>query len=1485
MRLKIRNKRKRIERKEQRPPLVLRVQIVETQGIDEFAKFVCNPVCLVTTNRYYSKHTATLRNSRSRWNELLKLKLPRNPTSEWVRVIVYDALVGGIGDSCYSSSLQKSRPQALSALSIPNIVHSNSNSSLNTGTTASVVSGATESTNINTISYPVPPNTFSTTTTIIATTSTTNGTITPARKHPIRRFSHNHSRPKYPYLGNKSNKSSSTLAVPISPIVTSIATTDDSVDPTSNIDRLSPNVYSSPPSTPINIQSPTNAYSTSNLSLNTLTVAHPTQSTGTTLKSRRSNSTSVLTIQNNHNYYNNYNNNTPLHPLNDSSSTPQTIVINDGLLSQSQINLKRKPSQSTRKKPTRYLYIGETKVSLLSLFKKDKSNSNNYKFNVDLAWYKLYDRKREKECQGINRNPGSFVIGKIKMGFKLESSTKKLQTFDTYNTWRKKLFQLQAMSTQSQITSPRKSISSSSHLLPSSLPPSQLHQLLNKQQSSNTNSSSTTVSPNLSLSTSPVPTPIIITSPTKESLNTISDPKKIKTKSTSTKINQLPSTYTEKNCLNSYSSSTSNSSASSLPMKRNSFSGYINSDFSSYSNTNSNTNSNVNSNTSISYPSLHRPSTTRYITKVTSQNSNSDLDLFSIQDVDIENIVDNYDDDDDDDDDDGYIDDYNEEEGEQSDDENDDEDGIYTSLEKSTTNIDQLLQDYDALLTKAHKKQAHFDLTTLLPALDEYDVVEPDDMIDLEDEDLDNAIHKLSKKNNNNQMLVSHELEDDENEEQNEIEHEFTSSDPETDSEQEEEQNTDDIFINKSGGKKRIRRLKKKYPSQTYYASILSHRAKANYKLAKKQHAMGVVFVHFQSIKDLPYLKNKVSRTLYEMDPFIIATFARRVFKTSSRKHSLNPVFDEYAAFEVFSYERHFGFHFKVMDKDSFSYNDNIAQCELSWNDIMKKQNSQNDWIDYDIPLDLIINKANKQSDKNPTLSLKIKYVSYASLQDFFWQNLVQISTNIENFDIIQLMLFLDNLGVFTIKDACDIFNRLDKSPWSNQSCISKYQLVEILKSWKNVEGFRHIWKCPRCHESCKPTRNIQNSKLLLENDLITHFVICVYSQKYKFLKPSYVSTDFASKRWFTKVLIKLTYGKYALGSNNANILVQDRDSGIILEEKISAHVKLGIRILYNGKGTESKNFKALLRKLSIRQGRRFDHEQSAREIQNFIKFHSLDLSECLTTEYKTFNDFFYRKLKPGSRNPESDNPKIFISPADSRAVVFEDISKAKEIWIKGSKFTVERMTGGYKHDIFNGENCCLSIFRLAPQDYHRFHSPCNGKVGKPIFISGEYYTVNPMAIRSGLDVFGENVRVVLPIKTEEFGTILLIAVGAMMVGSIILTCKEGETITRGEEVGYFKFGGSTIITLIQKDKIIMDHDLVKNSNEQIETLVKVGMSIGHTPDIPGIKRKSIKLIQPDQIEKIKRRISITDEKASLLGNVPWQYKSLQHWIKEESRL
>jgi len=161
-------------------------------------------------------------------------------------------------------------------------------------------------------------------------------------------------------------------------------------------------------------------------------------------------------------------------------------------------------------------------------------------------------------------------------------------------------------------------------------------------------------------------------------------------------------------------------------------------------------------------------------------------------------------------------------------------------------------------------------------------------------------------------------------------------------------------------------------------------------------------------------------------------------------------------------------------------------------------------------------------------------------------------------------------------------------------------------------------------------------------------------------------------------------------------------------------------------------------------------------------------------------------------------------------------------LWIKGKRFTLKNLLqDNALADEFEGAS--LVIARLAPQDYHRFHTPVDGKIKKLRNYTGQLFTVNPIAIRENVDVYTENKRVSCLIDTPQFGEVLYIAVGATMVGSISYTVFEGQNVKRGDEMGFFAFGGSTILVLFKKGTIQFDQDLLVNSNTPIETLVSMG--------------------------------------------------------------
>lgn len=204
-------------------------------------------------------------------------------------------------------------------------------------------------------------------------------------------------------------------------------------------------------------------------------------------------------------------------------------------------------------------------------------------------------------------------------------------------------------------------------------------------------------------------------------------------------------------------------------------------------------------------------------------------------------------------------------------------------------------------------------------------------------------------------------------------------------------------------------------------------------------------------------------------------------------------------------------------------------------------------------------------------------------------------------------------------------------------------------------------------------------------------------------------------------------------------------------------------------------------------------------------------------------------KLKPDARPVQNpDDPLTISSAADCRLTVYTTVDLAKQFWIKGNNFTIPNLLGvapDSEHaKLF--EDGGLASFRLAPADYHRFHSPIDGTVGDIKDIPGQYYTVNPQAVNeSGFDVLTENKRSVLYLThTPSNLPVAFVAIGAMLVGSIKWTkgSEKDATVKRGEELGYFAYGGSTVVVLFPKALVEFDEDLVASSKEGIETLMKV---------------------------------------------------------------
>lgn len=241
--------------------------------------------------------------------------------------------------------------------------------------------------------------------------------------------------------------------------------------------------------------------------------------------------------------------------------------------------------------------------------------------------------------------------------------------------------------------------------------------------------------------------------------------------------------------------------------------------------------------------------------------------------------------------------------------------------------------------------------------------------------------------------------------------------------------------------------------------------------------------------------------------------------------------------------------------------------------------------------------------------------------------------------------------------------------------------------------------------------------------------------------------------------------------------------------------------------------------------GKRMDQPQSRAKVTPFIKDYEMNVEEFADSpeSYATFNEFFYRKLKKDAR-PIAESCAVF--PADGRHLGFQNVSEAHGVFVKGQQFDIRKLI--HNSDISERYlEGSLILSRLCPVDYHRFHFPVSGTTSDTKLINGPLFSVSPIALARNLSYLWQNKRTITEIKTETMGTVLMLEIGATCVGSIIQTYQPNNSISKGDEKGYFAFGGSSTITLFEPGAIKLADDLLENSKQQVETYARMGDTMG----------------------------------------------------------
>lgn len=243
--------------------------------------------------------------------------------------------------------------------------------------------------------------------------------------------------------------------------------------------------------------------------------------------------------------------------------------------------------------------------------------------------------------------------------------------------------------------------------------------------------------------------------------------------------------------------------------------------------------------------------------------------------------------------------------------------------------------------------------------------------------------------------------------------------------------------------------------------------------------------------------------------------------------------------------------------------------------------------------------------------------------------------------------------------------------------------------------------------------------------------------------------------------------------------------------------------------------------------GWRMSQPASKARIRPFIRKYKLDEEEFDSDPegFRSFNEFFSRKLKPDARPIEQENA-VAVFPADGRHLGVQDLSANLGFYVKGQQFDLPKL---FQSDELAGRfrKGSLIISRLCPVDYHRFHAPVSGKISEARLINGSLFSVNPIALRKRLSVFWENKRYLCMIDSDYHGKIAQFIVGATCVGSATFTFSQNQRVKKGEELGYFSFGGSSVLTLFEKDRLRISEDVQQHSQANIETYAKMGEEMG----------------------------------------------------------
>ncbi|MCA9319062.1 phosphatidylserine decarboxylase [Candidatus Saccharibacteria bacterium] len=254
---------------------------------------------------------------------------------------------------------------------------------------------------------------------------------------------------------------------------------------------------------------------------------------------------------------------------------------------------------------------------------------------------------------------------------------------------------------------------------------------------------------------------------------------------------------------------------------------------------------------------------------------------------------------------------------------------------------------------------------------------------------------------------------------------------------------------------------------------------------------------------------------------------------------------------------------------------------------------------------------------------------------------------------------------------------------------------------------------------------------------------------------------------------------------------------------------------------------------VSIFYGRTQSQKASAKKIPAFVEKYKIPMEDYTAGEvespdklksYSSFNDFFIRKFVDGKRSFPADE-SVFGAFAEARYYGHTKVDSEVKLPVKGQYLKAKDILNSSKwYSHFEGGP--FLIARLCPVDYHRYHYPVSGHTLDSYTIPGAFHSVNPMAIEQVPDIFFKNERRVSILETKDFGKLAYVEVGAVCVGKIVQSFDEKQSFSKGDEKGYFLFGGSTVILLGEPGKWKPSEDILMNTSRGMETYCRLGDEI-----------------------------------------------------------